>query len=561
LESCWYNSTDNATISIVTCNSTITTSWATEGDKTIYYWANDTFGNEVSGSQLINIALISATSYHTPDYSGEGGEINFKLYVNKTNIPTTTAYIYFNNTIYNPTSNANANYYFFEYNLSVPDGWGNSTGKEYDYNWNYTINGFTSNESTTEDNFTIYSMEIDDCSNFGEVILNYSLFDEEDNDYVNATEGSTIELEIQLTTGSGEIWDYSTSWTNNATGSEDLDAFVCVPNGVLNNTNYSVDFTWGFQALDHVWEFFYLDNGTLTKDEDTFDVRTNKTGNLFDLLTADSISFLFNYFDEDGLPVENSIVHVYRKYIGEGLFREIERAKADENGDTIIHLVEEDVIYYFQVSLEGNLLYSSSTYTALCQAVPCTLQLEESGGFQEFNTTDWDLIDGGSYSIDSSSSTRLVNMSFVLDSPATMNLTVYALSGDGSYDVVGSEALTSTIGSVAVSVPTISGNTTFFASVYQNDDFKKSEWVDFEADAGLYFGNTMSLFLGALIILALGLMAVAEGSGVIVFLLLGMFISMVLGLIDYRTSTGSNILIYLVIAGALIIWKLTRRQR
>jgi len=110
-------------------------------------------------------------------------------------------------------------------------------------------------------------------------------------------------------------------------------------------------------------------------------------------------------------------------------------------------------------------------------------------------------------------------------------------------------------------VPTISGNTTFFASVYQNDDFKKSEWVDFEADAGLYFGNTMSLFLGALIILALGLMAVAEGSGVIVFLLLGMFISMVLGLIDYRTSTGSNILIYLVIAGALIIWKLTRRQR
>ena len=142
-----------------------------------------------------------------------------------------------------------------------------------------------------------------------------------------------------------------------------------------------------------------------------------------------------------------------------------------------------------------------------------------------------------------------------------MNLTIYKLESDGTYDVVGSQQSTSTSGSLLVTVPVISGNTSFFASVYQDENFIKSEWIDFEEDAGIYFGNTLSLFLGALIILSLGLMAVAEGSGMIIFLILGMFIAMVLGLVDYRSSTGLNVLIYLIVAGGIILWKVTRRNR
>jgi len=113
-----------------------------------------------------------------------------------------------------------------------------------------------------------------------------------------------------------------------------------------------------------------------------------------DLLTADSTSFLFNYFDKDGLSVEDSVVHVFRKYIGEGSWREVERGKADINGDTIVHLVEEDVIYYFIISDAGEIVFTSKQYTALCQATPCTIQLEASGTSATF-PTDWDLVDGG----------------------------------------------------------------------------------------------------------------------------------------------------------------------
>jgi len=70
--------------------------------------------------------------------------------------------------------------------------------------------------------------------------------------------------------------------------------------------------------------------------------------------------------------------------LGEGTFREVERAREDQNGDTIVHLVEEDVIYYFIITQNGEVLHTSSTYTALCQQTPCTIQIEASGGIGNF---------------------------------------------------------------------------------------------------------------------------------------------------------------------------------
>ena len=557
LDSCYYATSDNSTNTTVTCNSAnIETNWTSGGLKTVTYCANDTFGFETCQTDPLTVILISYTQSDSVDPVGEQTNVTYNLQVNVTGItqPTTTAYLYLNNTVYEPSATAFVDHYDFSYSLEIPDGWGNSTGNVVDWYWNYTIDGFATNESTTTTNTTVYEVAIDDCSTYGDVILNLSLKDEGENTYLNISEEATnIEVDLTLEAESGQSWQYANQWTN------ENNVTVCVPSGLLTNSNYSIDFTIGFDAGSHVNEFYYLDNGTLSSDAQ-FNSFTNKTINLMDLLTADSTSFLFNYFDEDGLVVDDIIVHVFRNYIGEGLFREVERSKQNDEGDTVVHLVEEDVIYYFMITKQGQILFTSSTYTALCQSTPCEIQLEESGGFQEFDT-DWDLIDNGGYSLTSSSSTRQVNLTYSLTSSSAMNLTVYKLDGNGDYQVVGSDQETGTNGEILVSVPSVSGNTTFFATIYQDGTFKKSQWIDFEEDAGLYFGNTLALFLGALIILALGLMAVSEGSATIIFLLLGMFAAMALGLVDYRTSTGLNILIYFILAGGIIVWKLTRRNR
>ena len=558
LDSCYYNTTDHAQ-TIITCNSTINTAWTTGGNKTIQFCANDTFGFETCNTQNIYVYYISYNQSNTPETIAEGFDATFNLTVNLTNIPTTTAYLVLNNTIYWPTTTtASTNGYYFERTVQIPDTWGNATGILQDWYWNYTIDGVITNQSTSTDNITVYELAVDDCSTYGDLILNFSLNDEETNTLVNESAGANVEIDLILTSkiNSSVSLTYSNTWTN------ENNPQVCLPNNVLNNSQYWLDLVLGFSSTDHVWEFYYIDDGTLNSSKIIQDFNGDTTSNisLMDLLTADSTSFLFNYFDQDGLAVDDAIVHVMRKYIGSGQFLEVERSKADENGDTIVHLVEEDVIYFFYITQYGELIYTSSTYTALCQATPCRIQLEASGSGATF-PTDWDLIDGGAYDIDDDPTTREVNMTYSLNQTSTMNLTIYKYNSDGSYSSVASNSSTGTSGSIILTVPQSAGNVSFFATVHQDDTFVNSEWVDFEEKAQDRFGVTLALFIGALIILSFGLVAITEGVGTLVFVLLGVALSGFLGLVTTTLSTGVNIVVYLVIAGGILLWKLTGGRR
>lgn len=559
LDSCYYNSTANASQTLITCNSTINTQWPTGGNKTITFCANDTFGLESCNTEYIYIYYLQETQADSPDPVVESFDATFNLTVNLTDIPLTTATLSVNNTIYAPTTTtAGVNGYYFEAVVTIPEGWGNITGISQDWFWNYTINGVITDELTDTENITVYELAIDDCSSYGEIIFNFSILDEETLNEVY--ENLTIDAEAQLTLTSkanaSQFISYSNTW------SADNNPQICVPSGVINNSQYWMDLTVGFSSTDRVWEFFYIDRGTLnsTKIYENFNGLTDQDVNLMDLLTADSTSFLFNYFDIDGLAVDGAIVHVMRKYIGGGEFLEVERAKQDQNGDTIVHLVEEDVIYFFLITKDGELLFTSSTYTALCQATPCTIQIEASSGSATF-PTDWDLIEGGAYSISSSSSTRIVTLEYDFNESDTINLTVYKYNSDGSYSIVDTNSSTGLAGSTTVTVPLVAGNVSFFASVTKGEDFKNSEWIDLEQKSRDSIGITLGLFLSALIILSLGLMTISEGGGTIIYIILGIFISGALGLMTTELSTGVSVTVYLVVAGGMLLWKFTRRRQ
>lgn len=558
LDSCYYNTSENATYKVITCNATENTEWATEGSKTIQFCANDTFGLETCNSTSLYIYYIQYEQSNTPETIAEGFDATFNLTVNLTSIPTTSAVLHINGSSYaGDLLSSTANSYTFGKTITIPDGWGNTTGILQDWYWTYNISTITT-QNTSTDNITVYELAIDDCSSYTDVILNFTLRDEELKTPVNESAGANVEISLDLTSKTDEniYLSYSTTFTNESNPQ------LCLPANVLNNSQYWVDLTVGFQATDHVWEFYYIDQGTLnsTKIIESFNGHTTSNISLMDLLTTDSTSFLFNYFDQDGLAVDDAIVHVMRKYIGDGQFVEVERAKADENGDTIVHLVEEDVIYFFYITQYGQLLYQSSTYTALCQTTPCTIQIEASGDGASFDT-DWDLIDGGAYTIQDDVGSRQVNVSYSLNDTSTMNVTVFKYSNDGSYSPVVSGSDTGESGSIIVTVPQGAGNVSFFASVYQDGEFVNSEWVDFEEKAQDRMGVTLALFLSALIILTLGLMAITEGVGTLVFVILGVALSGFLGLMTTELSTGVNIVLYLILAGGILLYKLTGGRR
>ncbi len=203
------------------------------------------------------------------------------------------------------------------------------------------------------------------------------------------------------------------------------------------------------------------------------------------------------------------------------------------------------------------ILYTSAEYTALCQATPCTIQLEASGTGSVFDD-NWDLIDGGAYTLTSSSANRKVNLTYSLDDSGTFNLTIYEYNSDGSYSEINTSSSTGTSGEILMTVPMSAGNVSFFATIEKDDEFINSEWVDFTGNPQDRFGITMALFLSALIILSLGLMAISEGVGTLLWVILGIVVSGALGLITIELSTGVNIVIYLILAGGILLWKLTR---
>ena len=553
IDLCYYNTSESTVYNFTTCNATIgSPAWASGGNKTIYFCANDTFGRETCNTEYIFIYSITETSADNPDPVGEGSTATFNFTVNLTSIPTTTATLMINNSVYSPTTTtAGSDGYYFETSFVIPDGWGNTTGIDQGWNWNYTITGISTNASTTSENITVYEMAIDDCSTYAQQILNLSLRDEEGNSWINGSVGSNIEVDINLTSidDPSITIQYSNTFVNSS------NATMCVPLNLINNSNYTIDITIGFDSTNRVWEFWHLDNGTLDL-AGNFNYYTSRDVILMDLLTADSTSFLFNYFDVDGFAVDGSLAHVYRKYIGDGEFLEVERSKADQNGDTIVHLVEEDVIYYFLITLDGEILYTSSSYTALCQAVPCTINLEEGGESAEFGT-DYDLVDGGGYSINESRSTRMVSLVYSVNETTTMNFTLYKYDYDGSVVQINTTEDTGLNGILTLHVPQSAGNVSFFASVVKDDVFINSEWVDFEGQAVDYFGNALAIFLGALLILTLGLMAISSGAGVLLWVMVGLIVSGALGLFATNLNSGVSIIIYLILAGALLLWKIT----
>jgi len=557
LDTCYYNSTDHAN-TIVTCNSTIETQWATTGTKTINYCANDTYGNLGCASQEIIINFFNVTATENNDPIGEGDSVIFTLNLGALEISSvyseTNASFTLNGVEYSTDtkSTIDPNNIVFSKTVVIPKGIGNSTGKTLDWNFDWDIRNTTTSKTSgsSSSNITVYNMSISDSCAGKYVFSTIKLYDEEDLDTaLNITAPNLQNIEVDLTitslANSSIYWEYATSWNNS------LSNTLCVADALLNYSSYRLDWIIGYDATDRVREFHYLDNGTLDKTGVINSLTSNVT-NLLDLQSADSTTFLFSYTDEDGLAVPNSIVHTFRKYIGEGIFREAERSKQDNNGETHVHLVEEDVIYYFIISEDSEILYTSDTYNAKCLSTPCAIDLTGSS-----TETNWSLYDneGGQYLIATNRATRTASITFNLATSGTVNASVYEYDAGVSTYVV-SDVLTATAGTIDLVVPLSYSNSTYFVAVHRDDVFVKSGWLDLTESGKEYFG-TFGALLGGLIVLALILMAITEGIGLIIFTALALILVGVMQLVELSWLS----IISIISAGGIIVWKLTNRTR
>jgi len=519
----------------------------TEGEKTVQYCANDTFGFETCNTSLITVFFYSDFHEVTPTTVGEGGTVEFTLYVNMTDTPSTIANLTFNNTQYVPTITTAQNYTLFESFVAIPDGWGNSTGNNLTANWTYNITGVV-NVTTSNDFVEVFSVEIDDCSSFGITILNYTLNDEENKVFMDS--GQLIEYDINISDPSNS----SQSWTFSASKPNVNTTQVCVPVGLLNNSFYTLDVTTIYKADGHVVEFNYIDNYNLsTTDQQNI--------SLYDLNSSDSTSFLIIYQDENYLPVENAIIDLLRFYVGEGISLSVENGRTDENGQTVLHFVTEEVQYRAIVNVDGETVFTSPDFLALCQETPCQINFQKQGDVSSI--IDYESFGNINYGITLNLTSRVVELTYNTRDSSSATLLLNVTQWDSYLNTsVCSDTVTSSAGTLTCTVPLTAKNMTYYVLVTANNDFVTQSSFGLSPNAFDNFGYTGIIMTG-LLFLTLVLMAVPSGAiATLVFGVIGLIFASMLTLFSGGGLIGGgSALMWLIIAITIIIVKITGRTK
>jgi len=160
LASCWHNSSDNATVEIVTCNSAaINTEWATSGTKTLFYYANDSLGNENYSSSTINVNYeINKFNYTTFEMSEEEFRVNV-TYDNVT-YSTIAANLWYNGTEYTGTLDGTADQVEFSSTIEIPQVTSNGNKSFY---WQVAYDGVNI-VNTTLQNQTVHRALLGICN-------------------------------------------------------------------------------------------------------------------------------------------------------------------------------------------------------------------------------------------------------------------------------------------------------------------------------------------------------------------------------------------------------------
>lgn len=469
----------------------------------------------------------------------EGSIETFNLNISISNQFTfNTAYLVYNNTRYLSTfsligTTSDSKQYKLINTVNIPFIPAITNKNFY---WEITFDNMPFNSSTRTQ--TINKISIDNCTSYTNLLYNFTFYDQENLSRIN----STLDLNINIAPYGTS--NYFLNFSNSFTLTQDKKICLSIP---LNNSIYSIYITAGYQGSGYVKQFYFLDNGTLTN-------ATDKEVKLYDLLLTSSTSFLVSYKDEAGNPVPDAIIHVWRYYIGEGLYREVENGKLDSTSSTHLHLTEEDVIYYFTVTYKNQMIYTSPSYNAICLSSPCNIVLSASTPYTPFSTS-WYYVGDTYISAYSNKSARMVYVNFISNSVHDFNITLVTIN-DGNKQIINSTSLISSAGTLSFYVPYPYGNQTFYVDTYIDNTLVKSFSLDLSTSAKDLFGS-FGLFLIILMIASLILIASSDGVLAIIFAIIGLIIAVTLYILDMGWIT----LISIIIAGGLIAWKITQRKR
>lgn len=430
------------------------------------------------------------------------------------------------------------------YTLAIPSGTGTKT-----FNW--TLKTSTGEYFNTDNyNQIIGSVNIDDCTTYNNKILNLSLKDEKLQTFLAIGSNTTIEVSIGLyPTNQYEnptylIANYSKSFNSN-------NASVCV-NGSLNSTYY-LDAQIRYYDTNYAIEQYNIKRYTLTNATALQNI------NLFDLASAESTEFLINFKDDNYLPVQNALIEITRKYVGEGIFKTIEIPITDFSGNAKGHF-DTNAIYTINVIKDGVILATYNNIVVSCQnplLQDCKLNLNEQTTPPTIQSLS--KLGGVLGSPIFNLATRTIIYTFTTTDGGTASVILNATLLDrfGNQSVC-SDYLTSSAGTLTCIIPTTYGNASVVSTIYVNGVKISSEIYSLTQNPRDYFGSDW-IFILLMFCTIIPLLFLDDATLLLVGCITSFVISFGLLLLMGGSLIGvGSFFIYFAFIVSMIIWKINK---
>lgn len=500
----------------------------------------------VSGAVTFNII-----NYTTPTYTLKSETFGINITYNKTIYTSSNAYLVYNGTSYLAIGSTDGINDIFVRTITMPLI---STQTIKNFYWNISLQNTTGifyfNSSVYQQ--TINPFAFDNCTANNITILDYRLYDEDNQNFLSplgTTTNATIEIDVKLypdATLTNSI-NFSLNRTNNNP------VRICIDSNVLTSGSYQMDAQAKYYSTDRVIEYNNIQNYTLT----SLTIPVNIS--LYDLAVINSQSFLMTYRDMSFNYISDAVIEITRKYVGEGVFKLVEAPKTDSTGRTISHLVTEDALYTFIVKKNGKILSIFENMVAVCQdptANQCTIDLtalETSQDINEFNTYK-----GVSYDLTFNQTTRIVKAVFSsLNGVQKLYQLNVSRSDNRGNAIICATPILTTSGILTCVIPSTYGNTTIYAELLADNVPIVNSYFNIKANPKQIFGYT-GYFMAIFLYMTLVLMFVSSSVGIVIGSILGVSIAILFNLIYGNIFSIGSTLTWFVIAGAIILWRISK---
>jgi len=286
----------------------------------------------------------------------------------KINSSLSSALFFYDNSNYSMTiSSLGNNIYNFSREITSP-----TVDQNENYTWYFSINGI----DATKYNQTVVDVKLDDCSSYGYNLINYTLVDEETEEEINNA-NSTIEAQVILKSKDGtEVDSYNETFKGNPTPT------ICSKQNLTESDVYVFE-----QSRYGSDNYVYEQHNYQIKPTNSLPLEII----LRDLSSDKATTFRITYKSESFLPVEEAILEVQRKYIGQGTFKEVESPLTDSKGQANAQFDLNSVTYRIVVKKDGEILSTFENPAISCDNVltgECTISLTEREAVEQLDQID-----------------------------------------------------------------------------------------------------------------------------------------------------------------------------